>query len=83
MKLKESRRLVRVMTDQKVSVRGLATKVGCSSSFIQQLRSGKRDSCTPALAALIARHLDVTTEYLFDVRTSSPAGDVVHAGRVA
>jgi transcriptional regulator with XRE-family HTH domain len=77
MKLRDRSRLVTLMTEEGVSVRGLAAAVGVSHSMIQQLRDGTRTSCTPGLAALIAEELGVMPRFLFDVHTSNPTVRII------
>lgn len=84
MRLKSRERLVKAMEMQKLSVRALAAECGLTShSMIQQLRSGARNSCTPALAVRIAQALQVQPEFLFQIGASSGAGLSDQRGRVS
>jgi len=52
----------------------LARYADCSKGFVSHLTSGRRESCTPALAARIAEALQIPVEVLFDPRVSPTAG---------
>jgi transcriptional regulator with XRE-family HTH domain len=71
------------MVDAGVSVRGLAAACGVSHSMVQQLRTGRRNTCSPGLAALIAQRLDVPPGRLFTVRTSTQAGQNIQREAVS
>ena len=53
------------MRQQGLSLSGLASAAQCSKSFISHLLSGRRNTCTDALADRIAAALDVPTRVIF------------------
>lgn len=57
--------------NKKMSQRKLARYAGVHDSFINHLTSGRRTSCTPAVARRIAEALEVPLEVLFVPSTSS------------
>ena len=57
--------------DKKMSGRRLARYADVHPSFIDHLLSGRRRSCTPAVAQRIAEALQVPLEVLFDPSASS------------
>ncbi len=64
MKLRSPEALVDIMDRRGVSLRALATEVGCSSSFIAHLRVGRKTSCSAELAGRISRALDSSLIFL-------------------
>jgi DNA-binding Xre family transcriptional regulator len=79
-KLISARVLADYMQHRDETVRSLATKVGCSASTIGHLRSGKRNTCKPAVAKAIEKHLNAPPGSLFVPQVSRVASD---AGRAA
>lgn len=80
MKIKSGDTFSALMRSQEVvSNANLARAAGCSSSFISQLRRGKK-TCTPALAHRIAEVLEVPTGTLFVPSSSSEAKRDVESG---
>lgn len=53
------------MRQQNLSLGGLAAAAQCSKSFISHLLSGRRNTCSDALADRIAAALDVPTRVIF------------------
>lgn len=70
MRLKSGATLVAHMEAEQVSITQLAIFTGCHRSMISHLRSGRKNTCTPALADAIARALRVDTDALFVPRSS-------------
>ncbi|MGH3494773.1 MAG: helix-turn-helix domain-containing protein [Sciscionella sp.] len=60
--------LLKMLISQKTSHRELARYVGCHHSMIDHLLSGRRTTCRPQTAVLIAARLGVPVEALFEVR---------------
>lgn len=54
-----------LMRQRGLSIGRLARAAGCSKGFISHLLSGRRRSCTPALAQRITAVLDVPLEIVF------------------
>lgn len=52
------------------TVRSLAAKVGCDFRTIGHLRSGKRSTCNPTVAASIEKHLNAPPGSLFVAKVS-------------
>lgn len=73
MRLRSSDTLRALMKQSDLSLQDLANCAGCSKGFISHLLSGRRSSCTVALAGRIALVLHVPTEVLFEARMS-PSG---------
>ncbi|AXH47262.2 helix-turn-helix DNA binding domain protein [Gordonia phage DelRio] len=72
-RLKSHARIVitAVMEQEGWSQSVVADKAKCSKAFVGHLISGRRDSCTPELAARIARSLGVSPRVLFAASVSS------------
>lgn len=75
--------LAQYMTYREMSVRELATRVGCSHSTIGHLRSGKRSYIDKDWAKKIEKVLDAPRGSLFMAELSSVTRDVAPKGRVA
>lgn len=71
--------------DKKMSQRKLARYSDTHPSFINHLTSGRRKSCEPRTAELIAEALDVPLSVLFvpEVARSATASDNQHVSEVA
>ena len=67
-RLHSAQSLAAWMTFRDISVRDLALRTGVSRSTIGHLRSGRRSTCSPALAKRIAKVLDVPVSALFAPR---------------
>ena len=65
MRLRSTETLRALMRQQNLSLGGLAVAAECSKSFVSHLLSGRRSTCTDALADRIAEALDVPTRVLF------------------
>ncbi|WP_408668380.1 helix-turn-helix domain-containing protein [Jatrophihabitans sp.] len=65
MRLRSAETLRALMHQQNLSLGGLAAAAQCSKSFVSHLLSGRRNTCTSALADRIAEALDVPTRVLF------------------
>ena len=63
--------LLAAMVEVGATNESLAQRAKCSAAFISQLRTGKRNSCTPLLAQRIARALNQPVSALFMARVSS------------
>ncbi|MBO9522335.1 MAG: helix-turn-helix transcriptional regulator [Nocardioidaceae bacterium] len=83
MKLRSAEILVAFMRQKEFSMERLARYAGCSKSMISHLTSGRKSSCSPALAERIAEALDIPTEALFDLRASAISGHNDRRERVA
>ncbi|AMS03676.1 HTH DNA-binding protein [Gordonia phage BetterKatz] len=72
-RLKSHARIVitAVMEQEGWSQARVAANARCSKAFVGHLISGRRDSCTPELAARIARSLGVSPRVLFAASVSS------------
>lgn len=57
--------LLRVLVADRGAATRLANGCGISRQFVSQLTTSKVDSCTPALAAQIAKTLGVSIDTLF------------------
>lgn len=79
MKLQSKETLLALMGQRKFSYGRLARYAGCSKSFISHLTSGRKNTCTPALAERIAEALEVPTEILFVPGESADSG---RSGRI-
>lgn len=73
MRLRSPATLRALMEQYDFSLGRLARYAACSKGFISHLLSGRRSSCTPALAARLSEALHVPLEVLFDPRVS-PTG---------
>lgn len=73
MKLASPDTLRALMIQRGFSYDRLARYSGCSKGFISHLTSGRKSTCTPALAENIAEALDVPLRILF-VPVTSTAG---------
>lgn len=69
------------MEQRGLSLSTLARYAGCSKSFISHLLSGRKTTCTPALAGRIAQALDVPLEVLFVPSASVANGFPVNQRR--
>lgn len=65
MRLRSTETLRALMRQQRLSLGGLAAAAHCSKSFISHLLSGRRNTCSDALAERIAAALDVPTRVIF------------------
>lgn len=74
-KLISARVLADYMAHRDETVRSLASKVGCSPSTIGHLRSGKRNTCKPAVAKAVERHLNAPPGSLFVPQVSRVASN--------
>lgn len=75
-RLISSQALAQYMTFRDMSVRKLASKVGCSTATIGHLRSGKRAYVNPEWAKAIERHLDAPQGSLFVAELSTVTREV-------
>jgi len=71
MKLASPDTLRALMIQRGFSYDRLARYAGCSKGFISHLTSGRKSTCTPALAENIAEALDVPLRILFVPATST------------
>lgn len=60
-----------------ITVRELAERSKVNRSTIGHLRSGKRTSCTPVVAARLAKALDTPTELIFKRKLLRAACDTL------
>jgi hypothetical protein len=67
----DQKTLVTYMQFRRVSVRGLAEAAKCNRSVVGHLRSGKRKTCKPDVAAAIERALNTPPGSLFSVPGAS------------
>lgn len=74
MRLKSPVTLRALMQQEGLSLGCLAERAGCSKGFISHLLSGRRTSCTPALAQRISRALGVPVTVLFTLSVPVPSG---------
>jgi transcriptional regulator with XRE-family HTH domain len=77
MRLRSPDTLRALMKQSNLSFKDLGDLIGKHRSFISHLLAGRRYSCKPETAELIALALHVPLEVLFDVRqsTSSTSND--------
>jgi len=78
-RLISARVLADYMTHREETVRSLATKVGCSPSTVGHLRSGKRNTCKPAVAKAIEKQLNAPPGSLFVAQVSRVASNTGRA----
>lgn len=74
MKLQSPDTLRALMGQRGFSYERLARYAGCSKSFVSHLTSGRKTTCTPALAENIAEALDVPLTLLFVPSVSADSG---------
>ena len=74
MKLASPDTLRALMIQRGFSYDRLARYAGCSKGFISHLTSGRKSTCTPALAENIAEALDVPLSVLFVPSVSAISG---------
>lgn len=72
-----------LMAQRGYSLARLARYADCSKGFISHLLAGRKTTCTPALAQLIAEALDVPLEILFVPSVSAGSGQIERKGRAA
>lgn len=76
MRVKDPKKIRKLMVLQDVSHRDLAEAAGYSGhSYITAILKGRIQTVTPERAARIARHLDVKVDDLFVPRLSTDSGD--------
>lgn len=74
MRVKDPKKILKLMTIQDVSARTLAAEVGYAShSYVTRILRGEIDTVTPDRAARIARFFQVGVDDLFVPRLSSDA----------
>lgn len=74
MRLRSGQLLRELMNTKGTSNADLGMAAGCHRSFIGQLTSEHRKSCTPKIAENIARRLEVPLELLFEPKASATSG---------
>lgn len=74
MRLKSGALLRAQMDVKHLSNADVAKHAGVSRTFISALVVGRKTSCTPAVAELIAERLEINLELLFDPRQSAVSG---------
>lgn len=72
MRLQSPDTLRALMAQRHFSMERLARYSDCSKSFISHLTSGRKATCSPALAERLAEALEVPVEILFVPSTSTP-----------
>ena len=77
MKLTSADTLRALMAQRDMSYDTLGRYAGCSKSFVSHLTSGRKSTCTPALAERIAEALSVPREILFVPHASAVSGSNV------
>lgn len=70
-RLDDPNRLLQLMQERQRGALVLARMARCNRSMIQHLRSGRRKTCTPALALALEEALGVPPGGLFTLRVSS------------
>jgi len=65
MQLQSKDTLKALIEQRKLSLATMARYADCSKSMISHLTAGRKTTCTPKLAGLIAEALDVPLEVLF------------------
>lgn len=78
MKLASPDTLRALMQQRGFSYDRLARYAGCSKGFISHLTSGRKSTCTPALAENIAEALDVPLRVLFVPAVATASSRVVN-----
>ena len=73
--------LVDEMSTKGFSMDRLARYAGCSKGMVSHLTSGRRTSCTPALAENIAEALGMSVRSLFVPRVSTEGAQIVHRNK--
>lgn len=77
MRVRDPKKLLKLMAIQEVSARTLAEEIGYSShSYITRILRGEITTVTPDRAARIARYFGVGIDDLFVARLSSDAGRI-------
>jgi len=76
MHLQSPATLKALMSQRGYSLTNLAQRADCSKAFVSHLLSGRKASCTPALAARIAHALGVPIDVLFLAPVSAPSGRI-------
>lgn len=71
--------LVDEMQTKHFSLDRLARYAGCSKGMVSHLTSGRRTSCSPALAENIAEALGMSVRSLFVPRVSTENAQIVRA----
>lgn len=74
MRLKSGALLRAQMDVKHLSNADVAKHAQVGRTFISALVNGRRNSCTPTVAALIAERLEIDLELLFDPRVSATSG---------
>lgn len=74
MRLTSGKILRGLMDTKRLSNAQVAMSAGVGRTFISALVNGRRTSCTPAVAHLIAERLEVPLEVLFVPRASAFSG---------
>jgi len=72
MRLTSPATLRALICQRRLSLAHVARRAGCSKGFVSHLLSGRRSSCTPALAQRIAAALDVPLDLLFQPYEPAP-----------
>lgn len=83
MKLQSSEILLAFIAKRGISQATLGRWSGCSPSFISQLTTGARNSCSKELAERITEALDVPIAALFVEQTSSGTSNSSPSRRAA
>lgn len=84
MRLASPKTLSALMEQRGISMATLARYSGCSKGFVSHLTSGRRTTCTPALAERLAEALAVPVQVLFMPSTSTTGrGNVESREKVA
>lgn len=78
MRLQSGDTLRAIIEQRKFSLSRAGRYAGCSKSFIHQLCTGEKKSCTPQLAERIAEALDVPIGLLFMLEESTNSGHSSH-----
>lgn len=83
MKLTSGAVLRALMTTKHLSNEDVGRHAGVNRTFISALVNGRRSSCTPRVAELIAERLEVPLEVLFVPRASANSGGSNKRARTA
>lgn len=81
MRLQSPDTLRALMAQRNFSMERLARYSGCSKSMVSHLTSGRKATCTPALAERIAEALEVPVTILFVPHPSTNGRDSVTDAR--
>lgn len=73
--------LVDEMIQKGFSLGRLARYAGCSKAMVSHLTSGRRTSCTPALAENIAEAMGMSVRSLFVPRVSTEGAQNMHRNK--